>query len=93
MVNDTPVRFDLGRVLATPGVTARASHTEIIAALARHAAGDWGEVNDDDKRANEEALRVGARLLSAYATVAGTKFWIITEADRQSTTILLPEEY
>lgn len=61
--------------------------------LARHTAGDWGEVPPEDACANDEALLVGERLLSAYRLRASTKLWIITEADRSSTCILLPEEY
>jgi hypothetical protein len=55
--------------------------------------GDWGEVCAEDKRANDAALKLGERLLSAYTLSAGVKVWIITEADRSSTCILLPEEY
>jgi hypothetical protein len=61
--------------------------------LQRHAAGDWGEVDAHDKAENEYSLQHGFRLLSAYRLADGTKIWIITEADRSSTTILLPEEY
>jgi len=66
--------------------------------LHRHVHGDWGDLCDDDAEANEEALRDGSRILSAYNTGSGKKIWIITEAasdtgKRASTTILLPEEY
>jgi hypothetical protein len=62
--------------------------------FSRHARGDWGTVNATDKRANELALKEGSRLLSAYMLRDGTtKIWIITEADRSATTILLPDEY
>ena len=54
---------------------------------------DWGEVSEDDAQQNELSLREGFRLLSAYRTVKGQKLWIITEADRSATTILLPDEY
>jgi hypothetical protein len=59
----------------------------------RHATGDWGEMCDDDKQSNEAAIGHGTRLLSAYRLCDQTKVWIITEADRSATTILLPEEY
>ena len=59
-------------------------------ALTRHAAGDWGNLCDEDRRENELALQEGHRLLSAYQADDGTKFWIITEADRSVTTVLLP---
>lgn len=60
--------------------------------LARHQDGDWGELDAHDRAANETALKTGARILSAY-TVEGERIWIITEASRAETTILLPEEY
>jgi hypothetical protein len=61
--------------------------------LARHAVGDWGEIDEDDRRENERSLAYGCRLLSAYTMRDGTRIWIITEADRSATTILLPGEY
>jgi hypothetical protein len=61
--------------------------------LARHAQGDWGDLEQDDKAENESAPKDGLRLLSAYQLADGTKIWVITEADRSVTTILLPEEY
>ena len=61
--------------------------------LKRHAAADWGDVEKEDQRLNDEALRVGERLLSVYSDCKGTKFWIITEWDRSVTTVLLPDEY
>lgn len=85
--------FPLGRILATPGAVEAVPQAELLAAIARHASGDWGDVDEDDRNANDAALRDGARLLSAYRTEAGVKFWIITEADRSTTTVLLPEEY
>ena len=61
--------------------------------MVRHMAGDWGEVDAEDKAANDLALMDGSRLLSAYTTTKGQKLWIITEADRSVTTILLPSDY
>jgi hypothetical protein len=61
--------------------------------LARHIAEDWGDLDEDDRRENELSLIHGLRLLSAYTLNSGTKIWIITEADRSATTVLLPEEY
>jgi len=83
----------LGMIVATPNALANVSSEEIQRALQRHVTGDWGELDADDKKANDEALQNGERLLSAYKTATGTKFWIITESDRSSTTILLPEDY
>lgn len=90
-----PVSFPLGRVVATRGALAaleRAGEPP-LRYLARHAIGDWGEVGPEDWQENELSLREGYRLLSAYTTSAGDKLWIITEADRSATTILLPEDY
>jgi hypothetical protein len=86
-------RFQLGRLVATPGVLLGVSPDDIRAGLARHARCDWGELSDEDKQENDYSLARRLRLLSAYRSRSGTKFWIITEADRSSTTILLPEEY
>ena len=61
--------------------------------LIRHKNGDWGELDPEDRRENERALVFGSRLLSAYATRTGEALWVITEADRSATTLLLPEEY
>lgn len=86
-------RFSLGQLLATPSVLKNIPNDQMLAALNRHACGDWGDVNEHDRQANNAALREGTRLLSAYHTDDGTCFWIITEADRSATTVLLPEEY
>lgn len=88
-----PAKFPLGRTLITPGALEALSPTSIHTALARHVSGDWGDVCTDDARANERALVEGTRLLSVYRDGSGTKFWIITEADRSATTILIPSEY
>ena len=65
----------------------------IRSALRRHATGDWGELNTEDRLANENALLRGHRLFSAYHSAAGVKFYVITEWDRSVTTVLLPEDY
>jgi hypothetical protein len=87
--------FALGQVVATPGVLRvfEESHDSPLTYLVRHQSGDWGYLDDHDKRENNFSLERGFRILSSYKTKNGTKFWIITEADRSSTTILLPEEY
>jgi hypothetical protein len=84
----------LGRVLATPGVlkVLGKSGGHPFDYLARHATGDWGDLCAFDRRQNEIALRDGYRVFSCYDSPAG-RVWIITEADRSVTTILLPEEY
>ena len=87
--------FALGRVVATPGALQAFAEAgeEYLPLLFRHASGDWGELCPDDSLANEEALRDGGRLFSAYRLKDKTKIWIITEADRSSTCILLPDDY
>jgi hypothetical protein len=94
-VNGMQTRFRLGQLTATPGAleALRDSGQAPIDFLRRHAAGDWGDVSGGDKALNDQALLDGDRLLSAYHTRKGTKLWVITEADRSVTTILLPEEY
>lgn len=89
---DAP-RFTGGQVVATPAVLDSVSNDEIQLGLDRHFHGDWGNVDDHDRQANEDALENGSRLLSVYESAEGTKFWIITEADRSSTTVLLPSDY
>jgi len=87
-------KFKLGQVVATPGALEELSREEISSALRRHASGDWGDLCKEDKKENELALKEGFRILSAYKSSGnGKKFWIITEADRSVTTVLLPEEY
>jgi hypothetical protein len=88
--------FDLGRVVATPGaMTLLVSAGERTARLLeRHASGDWGEVPPEDARENERSLKYGWRLMSSYPVGdGGERVWVITEADRSSTCLLLPSEY
>lgn len=89
----TPGKFQLGQVFATRAVVETIPHGEIQFALVRHVTGDWGEVCDEDKAANDRALIEGSRLLSVYRTDGGQTFWIITEWDRSATTVLFPSEY
>lgn len=86
-------KFPLGRTMTTPGALEAIPPDEMLRAMQRHAAGDWGDCDPDDWAENEISLREGFRLFSVYHTAAGRKFWIITEADRSATTVLLPEEY
>ena len=88
-------RFNPGRVVATPGALAalEASGESLSDYLTRHLSGDWGDVDAEDARENELSLKRGWRLLSAYTLKSGTKIWVITEANRSSTCLLLPEEY
>ena len=97
-------RFELGQLCNTPGAQAVLERYQVnpFELIGRHVRGDWGDVCPEDAQTNEEALGIGARIFSAYllqppATEGGTlppaKVWLITEADRSVTTILLPEEY
>ena len=84
----------LGKIVATPGALKLLLEVgeDPFDYLARHASGDWGELCEFDRRQNQIALREGLRVFSSYETTAG-RCWVITEADRSVTTILLPEEY
>ena len=85
----------LGRLLSTPGALRVLQEAGQSPAdfLEQHRQGNWGEVCEEDQGLNDEALEHGGRLLSAYRTAQDVRLWIITEADRTATTILLPEEY
>jgi hypothetical protein len=89
------IRCPIGRGVATPEALGALEKAEQLPAefLDRHVNGDWGEVPDADKQENELSVEQGFRILSAYTTSAGDKIWILTEADRSATTILLPDEY
>ena len=86
-------KFRLGRIMCTPNAKTRLSEEDISRAIMRHQGGDWGNVNEHDRQANERALVEGTRLWSVYFGTQGTRFWVITEADRSYTTVLLPEDY
>jgi hypothetical protein len=95
MTTNSKPLFSLGRTVATPGALeslaqSGQSHADF---LNRHVVGDWGDVCEEDRKLNDEAVKIGERLLSSYSTKQGVKFWILTEADRSATTLLLPEEY
>lgn len=88
-------KFALGRIVATPGALAAFARTEQspLAFVCRHVDGDWGELDDHDRNENDFSVENGLRILSAYRLNDETKIWVITEADRSVTTLLLPEEY
>ncbi len=86
-------QFPLGRLVVTTNLIALISPDEVFAAVQRHASCDWGEVCEEDRESNEEALIDGSRILSVYSSSSGTTFWIITEWDRSVTTVLMPEDY
>jgi len=87
--------FKLGRVVATPGCLEAFEETKQSGweFLTRHARGDWGNVDEHDRQANEDALQDGSRIFSVYHLNDETKIYVITEADRSSTCCLLPKEY
>lgn len=91
----TMERFPLGRVLATPGALEALANAKLLhtVLLARHVTGDWGDLGEEDKRANEKALQDGSRIFSRYHLPTKQRIWVITEADRSATTLLLPNEY
>jgi hypothetical protein len=100
MVDIPHAKFKLGRVVGTPAALEAITDSgeSIWTFLARHLACDWGDLDAEDKRLNDEALENGSRLLSAYQTAKGVKLWVITEAaddrgNRASTCILTPDEY
>ena len=87
--------FELGQIVATPGALAalKKAGQQPGEFLTRHVHREWGDLDEDDRKENEYSLEHGFRLLSAYKTNAGDRLWIITEADRSVTTLLLPDEY
>ena len=87
--------FDLGQAVATPGAlhALRRSCQSPGEFLTKHACGEWGDLDGHDEKQNWIAVREGGRILSSYKTRLGDAIWVITEADRSSTCILLPGEY
>lgn len=85
----------LGQIVSTPGALAAldesGEHPSEI--LSQHACGNWGDLCEDDRKENEFSLAHGFRVLSSYKLRNGANLWVITEADRSATTILLPSEY
>lgn len=86
--------FDLGSIVATSGCLRHCQKTNVepMHLIRRHAVGDWGDIGEEDKRANIQAIEHGLRVFSSYLVGTG-KVWCITEADRSSTCLLLPSEY
>jgi hypothetical protein len=93
-VNPEPVAvFRLGRIVTTANALSRLSKEDILKGIQRHQAGDWGDASPEGQLENEFALHKGLRVWSVYHNAKGVKFWIITEADRSATTVMLPEDY
>ena len=85
--------LQLGRVVITPNALGQLTPADVQLGLQRHQAGDWGDLGEEDWKENDNALRTGLRLLSSYRSTGGVTYWIITEADRSATTLLLPDDY
>lgn len=86
-------KFQLGRTLITPGAQEELHPEDVLTAIRRHVRGDWGDCGKEDWSENEYSLEKSLRLFSVYHDRSGVKFWVITEADRSATTVLLPSEY
>jgi hypothetical protein len=94
MIANLPTaKFRLGHIVSTPNALSRLTHQDILMGIQRHQAGDWGDVDEHDRQANDRALVEGTRILSVYQATNGIKFWIITDAGHLVTTVLLPEDY
>ena len=85
--------FPLGQVVATSNALACLTQEDILRGLRRHQSGDWGDMSKDDRMENDLSLDKGFRLLSKYHAASSTQFWIVTEADRSVTTVLMPDDY
>jgi hypothetical protein len=86
-------KFPLGEIVITAAADLKLPPLDISPALMFHCRGEWGDVSNDDRAANERALQDGSRLMSVYHARNGVVFWVITEADRSVTTVLLPDDY
>jgi len=86
-------KLELGTLAISPGVKRLLVASDVQRGLARHQRGDWGNVCEEDAALNDEAIRLGTRVMSVYAAHESGSFWVITEADRSVTSLLLPEEY
>lgn len=87
------LEVELGSIVVTTNAATSVSSARIGIALERHRNCDWGEGNESDRRLNDQALRDGGRLFSVYEYVRNIRLWVITEADRSYTTVMLPEDY
>ena len=85
--------FEMGRLLITPGALEKINRDDVLRCLGRHSRGDWGELDEEDWLTDQHALKHGGRLFSVYRSQDNERFYIITEADRSATSILLPDEY
>ena len=88
-------KFELGQIVDTPPCLAalEAAGTNALVFVQRHVSGDWGELCAEDVAENKLSIKEGFRILSAYTLKTGVKIWVVTERDRSSTCVLLPEDY
>lgn len=86
-------KFDLGEVIITSCAATKLPPDDVQRALRRHARGDWGELSLEERQLNDKYLHSGGPIASVYKASNGLKFYVLTEADRTVTTVLLPEEY
>ncbi len=94
-MNNSYKKFEMGQLVATPAALAllEETGTDYMLLLRRHMHGDWGNLGDEDKRANDTATKLGGRIFSSYNVTDTQKIWIITESDRSSTCVMTPEDY
>jgi hypothetical protein len=90
---ETIAKFRIGLIVSTPNALSQLTPEDLLRGIRRHQAGDWGDVDEHDWQENELSLKEGLRLLSVYHSARGLKFWVITEANRSVTTVLMPEDY
>lgn len=93
MFNSEKFKFNVNQVVVTRSAAEALNGTQIYCGLQLHQLGKWGDICEEDRLANEDALNHGGRLMSVYTTGSGLVFWIITEWDRSVTTVLLPDDY
>jgi hypothetical protein len=93
IMDATLAKFAPGQIRVTSGAQEKLSCYDLALALTRHLTGDWGELVGEERKSNEQSLTGSGRLLSRFANETGTVHWVVTEADRSATTVLLPEEY
>ena len=93
VLNSVGGKFELGELVITGNAANALKAADVLSALIRHQVGDWGDLDKGDRFANEKALICGGRLFSAYTTQNDIRFWIISESNREATTVLLPQDY
>lgn len=86
-------KFRLGKIVTAPNALSQLTQGDILFGIQRHQAGDWGDLSEHERKANDHAIVERRRIWSVYHTGQDVKFWIITEADRSATTVLLPDDY